>query len=114
MPKLMLVGMIEPIPGQEAEFEAWYKNNHVEDTAHFPGFLSGTLLRKVRDFAGTSPSGYLAIYETDIDDPEEAERKLAEYQRDPAAYPARLPGNASLKIVGAGWYAFDRAFHVRG
>ena len=114
MAKLMLVGMIEPLPGKEAEFDDWYRNNHIEDTANCPAFLSGTLYRKVRDFAGTSPSGYLVTYETDIDDAAEAERLLGEYQTNPAAFPARIPGNASLKIVGAGWYEFDRAYHTRG
>ena len=114
MAKLMLIGMIEALPGKEAEFDAWCLNNHVEDTAHCPAFLSGTLYHKARDFAGTSPSGYIVMYETDIDDAEEAERRLTEYQTNPAAFPARMPGNASLKIVGAGWYEFDRAFHTRG
>ena len=114
MAKLILCGMVEPVPGKEAEFEEWYVGNHVEDTANCPAILSGTLYKLERGFAGTVPSGYLAIYEFDEDDPVVAEEKLALYQRDPAAFPGRLPGNGSLRIVGAGWYRFNKAFHLRG
>jgi hypothetical protein len=98
----------------EKEFEEWYLGNHVEDTAYCPSILNGTVYKLERGFAGTTPAGYLTIYEFDEDDPLVAEQKLAEYQRNPAAFPARLPGNGSLKIVGAGWYAFEKAFHLRG
>jgi hypothetical protein len=114
MAKLILVGMVEPNPGMEAAYDDWYLGNHVEDTANCPAILSGTVYRKVRDFAGTSPAGNITIYEFDCDSAEEAEQILATYQRDPNSYPDRRPGNGSLKIVGAGWYVFDRAFHLRG
>jgi hypothetical protein len=114
MAKLILVGMVEPNPGMEKDFDDWYLGNHVEDTANCPSILNGTVYRLARGFAGTTPSGYLTIYEFDEDDPEEAERKLAEYQRNPESWAGRLPGNGSLKIVGAGWYEFAKAFHFRG
>ncbi|MFC1896551.1 hypothetical protein ACFL0Q_07840 [Thermodesulfobacteriota bacterium] len=115
MAKLILVGLVEPKDADSQKaFEEWYLGNHVEDTANCPGFLSGTVYRLDRSFAGTAPSQYLTIYEVDADDPKEAEKILIDYQRNPDAWPARLPQNDSLKIVGAGWYRFERAFHTRG
>lgn len=114
MARLILVGMVEAQPGKEKEFEEWYLNNHIEDTANCPAVLSGTGYRLIKGFAGTTPAGYLTIYEFDAASADEAEEILARYQRDPNAWPARLPSNGSLKIVGAGWYGFDRAFHTRG
>ena len=114
MAKLILVGMVEPQPGMEKDYEEWYLGNHVEDTANCPAILSGTVYRLVKGFAGTTPAKNITIYEFDAETAEEAEQILAEYQRNPEAWPARLPGNGSLKIVGAGWYEFDRAFHTRG
>ena len=114
MAKMVLIGMVEPQPGKEKEFEDWYLGNHVEDTANCPNILAGTVYKLAKGFAGTTPAGYVTIYEFDEDDAEHAEKILAEYQRNPAAWPARLPGNGSLKIVGAGWYRFEEAFHTKG
>ena len=114
MAKLILVGMVEPQEGMEQEYDDWYLGNHVEDTANCPTILSGTVYKLVKGFAGTTPAKNITIYEFDADTAEEAEKILADYQRDPSAYANRLPGNGSLKIVGAGWYEFDRAYHVRG
>ncbi|MBN1613625.1 MAG: hypothetical protein JW950_04070 [Deltaproteobacteria bacterium] len=111
MAKMILVGLVEPEdPGSQEAFEAWYLGNHVEDTTNCPGFLSGTVWRLERAFAGTAPAGYLTIYEVDAEDPKEAEKILGRYQRDPEAWPKRLPPNGSLKILGAGWYRLDRRF----
>ena len=114
MAKLILVGMVEPHEGKEKEFEEWYLGNHVEDTANCPEILAGTVYKLEKGFAGTTPAGYITIYEFDEDDQAKAEAALAAYQRDPNSWPARLPGNGSLKIVGAGWYRFNEAFHLRG
>ena len=114
MAKMVLVGMIEPQEGMEKEFEDWYLNNHVEDTSNCPNILAGTVYRLSKGFAGTTPAQYISIYEFEGDNEDEAEATLAKYQQDPNAWHARLPGNGSLKIVGAGWYKFDRAFHMQG
>jgi len=109
MAKMILVGLVEPKDTDSREaFDAWYLGNHVEDTTNCPGFVSGTVYRLDRGFAGTTPAQYITIYEVDADDPKEAEKILGRYQRDPDAWPKRLPPNGSLKILGAGWYRLDR------
>jgi hypothetical protein len=106
MEKLILVGLVEPIDEASVPaFEQWYLGNHVEDTSHCPGIRRGTVYKLAKKFAGFAAPQYLAIYEWEIDDPAEAEKSLARWQRDPSSFPARLPPNGSLKILGSGWYA---------
>ena len=114
MAKLILMGLVEPKPGaRQEDFDAWYLDNHVEDTTHCPGFVTGNVYKLERPFAGTEPAGYLTLYEIEHEDPEEAERILARYQRDPDAFPARLPPNGSLRVLGAGWYRLERSFQAK-
>jgi len=111
MEKLILVGLVEPIDASAVpEFEEWYLGNHVEDTSHCPKIRRGTVYKLAKKFVGSAPSQYLAIYEWEIEDPAEAEKLLMRWQSDPTAFPARLPPNASLKILGSGWYAQALSF----
>ena len=109
MPRWQLIGLVQPAEGVKFEdYRAWYLDNHVEDTTNCPGFVSAHVYEAVRPFAGTTPPGWITVYEVEAETPEEAERVLARYQRDPNAYPKRLPANGSLAVVGAGWYRLDR------
>lgn len=109
MPRWQLVGLVQPAAGVAfEEFRSWYLDHHVEDTVHCPGFVSARVYAAVRPFAGTTPPGFITVYEVDAETPEEAERVLARYQRDPAAFPGRRPPNGSLAILGAGWYRVER------
>ncbi|MFN0094615.1 MAG: hypothetical protein ACKVVT_07535 [Dehalococcoidia bacterium] len=116
MAKMILIGLVEPTdPEQEDLFRERYLGNHIEDIANCPGFLSGTVYRldKQHD-AFPVISQYLTVYEIDAESAEEASDKLHAYIADPNAFPGRLPGGGALKIIGSGWYAFERAFHSRG
>ena len=109
MPRWQLVGLVEPSAGTRLEdFHSWYLDHHVEDTVSCPGFVSARVLEAVRPFAGTTPPAYITIYEVEAETPEEAERVLARYQRDPSGFPGRRPPNGSLSILGAGWYRVER------
>ncbi len=114
MGQLVLVGLVEPQADMEDAFNEWYLGNHVEDTARAPHVKLARCYRAVKGFLGEPPSGYLAIYEVNIDDPAEAERVLGDYQRDPQAWAERQPGNGSLKVIGAGWYEEVLAFDADG
>ena len=114
MPRLVLVGLVEPQADMEDAFNEWYLGNHVEDTANAPHVTLARCYRAVKGFLGDAPSGYMAIYEVSVDDPAEAERILGAYQRDPDAWADRQPSNGSLKVIGAGWYEEVLAFDAQG
>lgn len=105
MEKLILVGLVEPTDEAAVPaFEAWYLGSHVEDTSHCPGVRRGMVYKLAGGLGVPVPAQYLAIYEWEVDDPAEAQRQLIRWQTDPAAFPARLPPNGSLKILSSGWY----------
>ena len=109
--RLILMGLIEPETDDLVQaFKDWYLGNHVEDTFNCPNIKSARCFKAVRGFLGDAPGEYLTVYEFEGEDAEEAERILAEYQADPAAYPPREPPNDSVKTLGAGWYAEVVAF----
>jgi len=116
MAKMILVGLVEPTsPEQEETFRERYLGNHIQDIANCPGFLSGTVYRLDTphdDFPVVSR--YLTIYEVDAESAQAASDKLHAYVADPNAFPGRLSSEGSLKIVGSGWYRFERAHHTRG
>lgn len=122
MSKLILVGLVEPVSeAAKPEFDEWYLNNHIEDTAHCPGVNSATTYEFV-ETPGTADyprmSQYLTVYDFDLTDAAEAERVLGEYQNDPNAYPRRVPPtpawpvHESMKVIGRGWYQRERGFSV--
>ncbi|HEX7819273.1 MAG TPA: hypothetical protein VF475_12075 [Sphingobium sp.] len=60
-------------PGQEAEYEAWYRDRHVDDVIKMPGVLSARLfnLEFQRVYDLDAPQYQLmTIYELDCEDPE--------------------------------------------
>jgi hypothetical protein len=67
-------------------------------------------------------SGYLSIYEVEAPSYEEAEARLNEWQRDPAAWEGRAHhsatrekyGSIPLKVVGSGWYELLTEYPPRG
>lgn len=114
MAKLYLIGLVEPAPGREADFEAWYLDNHVEDSSNDPIFDGATCYELVKDrHVGAPGPRFLTIYEVDEQDPDVAHDKHADYVNDPSAWPERLPDNGSMRIVGAGWYRLARSFRNR-
>lgn len=58
-------------PGREAEFEAWYADQHIDDVARVPGVVSA---RRFHIDRVVTPAGgswvNLALYEIESDDPE--------------------------------------------
>ena len=116
MPKMILVGLVEPSsPEAEEKFRERYLGNHIEDIANCPGFLSGTVYELDTphdDFPVVSR--FLTIYEIDAESAAEADANLKAYISDPDVYPGRVSAEGALAIVGSGWYRFERAYHTRG
>lgn len=77
---LMVVGSNPAAPEQEAEFNRWYVEEHLDDVLAVAGFKAARryTLSPVRPMADTEPSpyGYLAVYEVEADDLEVAGRDL--------------------------------------
>jgi hypothetical protein len=69
---LMIVGSNPTDPAQEAAFNEWYTENHLDDVLAVAGFDAARryTLSEVRPMVGTEPSpfGYLAVYEVESDD----------------------------------------------
>jgi hypothetical protein len=77
---LMVVGSNPVAPEQEAEFNRWYVEEHLDDVLAVAGFTAARryTLSPVRPMADTEPSpyGYLAVYEVEADDLAVAGRDL--------------------------------------
>ena len=77
---LMVVGSNPAAPEQEAEFNRWYVEDHLDDVLAVAGFTAARryTLSPVRPMADTEPSpyGYLAVYEVGADDLAVAGRDL--------------------------------------
>ena len=81
MPKaVMVVGSNPTSPEQEDEYNRWYVEEHFPDVLAVSGFQAARRyeLSGVRPMAGTeaSPYGYLAIYEVEAEELEQAGRDL--------------------------------------
>ncbi len=108
--QLVLVGLVEPKKDKVEAFNEWYLGNHVEDTFNCPAITSVRCFKAQKGFLGDAPSGYMTIYEFEVEDAEVAEKLLGEYQSDPDSWEKREPNNGSMEIVGAGWYLEEIAF----
>lgn len=68
----MVVGSNPTDPAQEAAFNEWYTESHLDDVLRVAGFNAARryTLSPVRPMVGTEPSpfGYLAVYEVESDD----------------------------------------------
>jgi hypothetical protein len=77
---LMVVGSNPADPAQEAAFNEWYTETHLDDVLAVAGFHAARRynLSGVRPMAGTeaSPFGYLAVYEIESDDLAQTGRDL--------------------------------------
>lgn len=46
MSKSMLLVLTNPVPGKEAEFEAWYEQQHVPEVLDIPGYVAASRWKK--------------------------------------------------------------------
>jgi hypothetical protein len=69
MPKQILVVLSEAAsPGQEAEYNRWYTDQHLDDILRVPGIVAGQRFKLALDGAKSLPAPYLAIYEIETTD----------------------------------------------
>ena len=120
MPRFILIGLCEPSsPDTQAQFEEWFVNQHIEDTAKCPNFIRGSVFKlSGPHLDGETVSDYLSLYEVEAPSYAEAERVLNEWQANPDAWEGRKKhletgqkfGGIPLKINGSGWYELIQSF----
>ena len=84
MPRFVLIGLCEPSSADDqAQFDEWFVDQHIEDTAMCPNFVKGSVFKlSGPHLDGETVSGYLSLYEVEAPSYEEAERVLNEWQID--------------------------------
>ncbi len=120
MARFVLIGLCEPNdPEKQAEFDEWFVDQHVEDTAKCPNFVRGSVFKLSGPHGnGETVSGYLSLYEVEAPSYDEAERTLNEWQRNPDAWEGRMKhretgekmGGIPLSVNGSGWYELVKYF----
>ena len=120
MPRYVLIGLCEPLSDEnQAAFDEWFIDQHIEDTARCPNFVSGTVYRLAGPHLDLeTKSAYLSLYEVEAPSDEEAEQVLNEWQADPDAWEGRSRhlqtmekfGSIPMKINGSGWYQELKSF----
>jgi hypothetical protein len=69
MTTLLLV-FSDPVPGREAEYDAWYERTHLPELLALPGFVAAQRWARAPGAAAGfpgSPRGNLAVYELEGD-----------------------------------------------
>ena len=120
MPRFVLIGLCEPKSDEDqAAFDEWFVDQHIEDTAHCSNMISGKVFKLDGPHLDIStPSKYLSLYEVEAPSYEEAERVLNEWQANPDAWAGRKHhsetferlGEIPMNINGSGWYQLLHSF----
>lgn len=85
MATALLVVLTEPVEGREDEYNDWYTNDHLVDVLAAAGFRAAQRYQFVPSKLSRNPAApYLAIYEVDAADREQAEKLLLETANTPA------------------------------
>ncbi|HJP41832.1 MAG TPA: hypothetical protein QGF35_09030 [Dehalococcoidia bacterium] len=120
MPRFVLIGLCEPNSDDvQEQFNEWFVNQHIEDTAKCPNFIRGSVFKLSGPHVNIdTPAGYLSLYEVEAESYEEAERILNEWQRDPDAWEGRKKHmetgqkfeSMPMRANGSGWYELIKYF----
>lgn len=77
MARYKLVVLTNPMSEeQDAEFNDWYDNIHLDDVVAVPGFISAQRFRLKNGLGFEHTHRYLALYEVETDNPEAACEEL--------------------------------------
>lgn len=83
MPKRHLVLILsEPTEGREDEYNDYYENLHLREVLETTDLLSAQRFQLVDQKGAACPLPYLALYETDADDPASIIRNIDETRRE--------------------------------
>jgi hypothetical protein len=114
VPRFVLIGLCEPQSADDqAAFDEWFIDQHIEDTAHCPHVIRGSVFKLSGPHLDIDcASDYLSLYEVEAPSYEEAEQVLNEWQADRDAWAGRKHhletgkklGGIPMNIRGSGWY----------
>jgi len=120
MTRYVLIGLCEPTsPDDQAIFDEWFIDQHIEDTTRCPNFIKGSIYKlSGPHLDGKTVSNYLSVYEVEAESYEEAERALNDWQADSNAWEGRShhietmqrAGRLPIQINGSGWYELLKSF----
>jgi len=68
MARYKMIALSAPVAGREADFVAWYRDQHIADMLKVPGVSSATRYA-LSHAMGTAPWRLMAEYEIETDDP---------------------------------------------
>jgi hypothetical protein len=98
MGNALMVTLVNPQPGREAEYADWYANTHIPELAAVPAVLSGRLHTAI-DFR-ESPWRHCSVYELD-GDPMVALGQIGEFGK-AGKIQASTASDPSTRFVGIG------------
>ena len=120
MARFVLIGLCEPLsPQDQAAFDEWFIEQHIEDTAHCLHVVRGSVFKLSGPHLDIeTPSDYLSLYEIEAASYEEAERVLNEWQAAEDAWAGRKRhletgaklGGVPMKTRGAGFYELIKSY----
>lgn len=79
--KHLVLILSEPTEGREDEFNDYYENLHLREVLETTQLKTAQRFKLVEQTGGPCPLSYLAVYETEADDPAEILRDIAETRR---------------------------------
>jgi hypothetical protein len=101
MARFLQVVMTSPQPGREEDFNKWYSEEHLPDVLGVDGIVAAQRFEFVASNGSADPAQrYLALYEVEADDHEEAIAKL----NAALAEPGRMRVSDSLDRDFRQWY----------
>jgi hypothetical protein len=108
----LLMVFVDIDPEHDADFNAWYNEEHVSDLLKLPGFLNAA-----RYEASKGGPRYLACYELESAEAVQSEA-YQHYRRNPSEWTQRISlstkGRNFARIVGAQIYPSENDRHVLG
>ena len=79
--KHLVLILSEPVEGREDEFNDYYENLHLREVLETTQLKTAQRFKLVEQTGGACPLPYLALYETEADDPAGILRDIAETRR---------------------------------
>lgn len=95
--KHMVVVLTEPTEGQKEEFDEYYEKRHIDEVLASTGWSAGQRFELTDEAGAKCPLPFLALYETEGDDPKAVIARLTETR------PQRVQSDSINKKTAGIW-----------